>query len=168
MSIPQVIALSAAAIVGLIYLWPLLKYARVIDMLKHATAAAVIVGVVVAFYPKSPTAEKPEVVLPPVTVALASATRDDKAKVKALYVSLADVVERDESVIATMDLFRTVHGKSLDLAFQKTPLKGKYDGLDTAIDAQLKAAVGTGNVALTPEKRKELVSALRGVADACR
>jgi hypothetical protein len=168
MSIPQVIALSAAVVVGLIYLWPLLQYARVIDVLKHASAAAVLIGLVVAFYPKDTPTEKQVVLQPPVTVALASATRDDKAKVKALYVSLADVVERDESVIATMDLFRTVHGKSLDLAFQKTPLKGKYEGLDAAIDAQLKAAVGTGNVALTPEKRKELVSALRGVADACR
>jgi len=168
MSLPQIVALSAAVVVGLIYLWPLLKYARVIDMLKHAAAVGVIIGLLIAFNPKATPTDRPVVVQPPVTVALASATKEDKAKVKALYVSLADVVERDESVIATMDLFRTVHGKSLDLAFQKTPLKGKYEGLDTAIDAQLKAAVGTGNVALTPEKRKELVSALRGVADACR
>jgi hypothetical protein len=168
MSIPQIVALSAAVVVGLIYLWPLLQYARVIDVLKHAAAVGVIIGLVVAFYPKATPTDKPVVVQPPVTVALAGATRDDKAKVKALYVSLADVIERDESVIVTMDLFRTVHGKSLDLAFQKTPLKGKYEGLDTAIDTQLKTALGTGNVAITPEKRKELVSALRGVADACR
>lgn len=169
MTLPQILALSAASVVALIYLWPLVKHLRVGDMLKHAAAVAAIAAVAITFYPTPGEVTKPEVTLPPVAVAMKGASKEDKAKVRALYETLADVVERDEKVIATLSAFRKVHADSLDLAFQKTPLKGKYEGLDVAIEEQLAKAVGRDNVSLAGEKRVALVKALREVAsDAAR
>lgn len=169
MTLPQVLALSSATVVALIYLWPLIKHLRVGEMLKHMAAIAAIAAVAVTFYPKGEETTRPEVSLPPVAVALKGASKEDKAKVKALYETLADVVERDEKVIATLGAFRKVHADSLDLAFQKTPLKGRYEGLDVAIEEQLAKAVGRENVSLAGEKKVALVKALREVAsDAAR
>jgi hypothetical protein len=100
---------------------------------------------------------------------LKSASKQDKARVRAYYASLADVVKRDDSIITTVGKFRTTNANALDLAFKGTDLPGKYAGLDVAIEDVLVKAIGKDDVALTADKRAALVKALEEVAaDAAR
>lgn len=136
--------------------------------MKHIMAAVVAVALIWAFYPAAGTT--PVVVAPksPVTAALSPASRQDKARVAAFYSALADVVERDQTVITTVGEFRELQARSLDLAFKGTDLPGKYPGLDVAINDQLVAAVGREDVPLPAAKRQSLVQALKDVANAAR
>lgn len=134
--------------------------------MKHLAAALVVVLAIWAF---APTRTKPvEPAKTQVASVLAKATAADKARVNAFYTAVADVVERDQKVIATVGQFRKVHANSLDLAFKGTDLPGKYAGLDVAIEAELVQAVGKDDVALTPEKRAALIGALKKVAGDAR
>jgi ABC-type amino acid transport substrate-binding protein len=135
--------------------------------MKHILAAVVAVALVWSFLPSKVTAP---VVAPanPVTAALSPATRQDKARVAAFYSALADVVERDGTVASTVGGFRTLHSRSLDLAFNGTDLPGKYRGLDVAINDLLVKAVGADDVPLPPARRQDLVQALKDVANAAR
>lgn len=138
--------------------------------MKHILAVIVGIALVWAFIPTKGTDTTPVVVSPksPVTAALSPASRQDKARVAAFYSAMADVVERDTSVIPTVGAFRTLHSRSLDLAFKGTDLPGKYPGLDVAINSQLVEAVGTDDVPLPPAKRLLLVQALKDVSNAAR
>lgn len=138
-------------------------------MTKHLAALVVLVLLAVSFLPKgSLPAPVPAPPQTPVAAALADATSEDRKRVASFYVAMADVMERDDGVVATVGQFREVHSRSLDLAFNGTDLPGKYKGLDQAIDQQLVTAVGTADVPLTPEKRAALVQALKGVSNAAR
>jgi hypothetical protein len=132
--------------------------------MKHFAALVVVLLAVWAFAPAAPI--KPPVTPPTTGVAavLAKATSADKARVQAFYGAVADVVERDQKLIATVGGFRRVHANSLDLAFKGTDLPGKYAGLDVAIEEALVKAIGKEDVALTPEKRQALIAALKEVA----
>lgn len=136
--------------------------------MKHILAAVVAVALLWAFLPSK--GNTPVVVAPqsPVTAALSPASRQDKARVAAFYSALADVVERDQGVVATVGTFRELHARSLDLAFKGTDLPGKYPGLDVAINEQLVKAVGADDVPLPPAKKQSLVQALKDVANAAR
>jgi len=137
--------------------------------MKHVLAAVVAVALVWAFMPSNGT--NPAVVVSPinpVAAALSPASRQDKARVAGFYSALADVVERDSAVISTVGGFRELHSRSLDLAFKGTDLPGKYQGLDSAINDQLAAAVGTADVPLPPAKRSALIQALKAVSSAAR
>lgn len=138
--------------------------------MKHILAVIVGIALVWAFSPTKGTDTVPVVVAPksPVTAALSPASRQDKARVAAFYSAMADVVERDKSVVPTVGDFRTLHARSLDLAFKGTDLPGKYPGLDVAINSLLVAAVGTDDVPLPPAKREALVQALKEVANGAR
>jgi len=134
--------------------------------MKHLAA---LVVVVLALWSFAPARTKPvEVPSSPVSLAMSKATDVDRQRVHQFYAAVADVVDRDQKVIATVGQFRRVHANSLDLAFNGTDLPGKYVGLDAAIEAVLVQAVGKEEVALTPEKRQALVAALKGVASAAR
>lgn len=134
--------------------------------MKHILALLVAASLVWSFY--KPTPVNPPAPPSPVTQALSPATTQDKARVAGFYSALADVVERDDTVVNTVGTFRELHGKSLDLAFKGTDLPGKYPGLDVAINDLLVAAVGTADVPLPPAKRQALVQALKDVANAAR
>lgn len=134
--------------------------------MKHIAAALVVVLAIWAF---APAKTKPvEPAKTQVATVLAKATSADKARVSAFYTAVADVVERDQKVIATVGQFRKVHANSLDLAFKGTDLPGKYAGLDVAIEEELVRAIGKEDVALTTEKREALVTALKKVASDAR
>lgn len=134
--------------------------------MKHLAA---LVVVVLALWSFAPARTKPvEVPSSPVSSALSKATAADKQRVHQFYAAVADVVERDKKLVATVGQFRRVHANSLDAAFMGTDLPGKYVGLDAAIEAELVQAIGKDDVALTPEKRQALVTALKGVASAAR
>lgn len=139
--------------------------------MKHVLAAVVAIALVWAFAP-SRTVVPPAPPIAPVqgqvAVALKDATKQDKARVSAFYFALADVSERDPSLVKTVGDFRALHAKSLDRAFAGTDLPGKYPGLDVAINDQLVAAVGKDDVPLPPAKQQSLIQALKGVANAAR
>lgn len=134
--------------------------------MKHVLAAVAIVLAIWAFVPAHTKPVEPAKTQ--VSSVLAKATSADKARVNAFYTAVADVVERDQKVIATVGQFRKVHANSLDLAFKGTDLPGKYAGLDVAIEAELVQAIGKEDVALTAEKRVALVTALKKVASDAR
>lgn len=137
-------------------------------MTKHLIALVSVVLLVVAFLPTAQPVPVTPAPTSKVAQCLKGASQQDRHRVAAFYSALADVVERDDAVLMSTGLFRTVHGTSLDLAFKGTDLPGKYAGLDQAINDELVAAVGLDNVAITAEKRAALVKALKGVADAAR
>lgn len=134
--------------------------------MKHLVAVIVVAITIWSFAPARPTPV--EVPRGAVEQALAKASSADRARVAAFYGAVADVVERDQKVIATVGHFRKVHANSLDLAFRGTDLPGKYVGLDSAIEDALARAIGKDDVALTAEKRQALVGALRGVVSAAQ
>lgn len=134
--------------------------------MKHVVAALVIALTIWSFAPARPKPVEPQ--RGQVSQVLSRASSADKARVAAFYSAMADVVDRDQKVIATVGQFRKVHANSLDLAFRGTDLPGKYAGLDTAIEGDLVQAIGREDVALTSDKRQALVAALKGVASAAR
>ena len=137
--------------------------------MRHVFAVLAAVALVWAFYPQAGvTPVTPAPPASPVTAALSPATKQDKARVAAFYSAMADVVERDAGVIPTVGDFRTLHARSLDLAFKGTDLPGKYPGLDVAINDRLVAAVGKDDVPLSQAKRQALVQALKDVSNAGR
>jgi hypothetical protein len=137
--------------------------------MKHVLAIIVLAGLAWSFLPPSlkPVPPVPPVV-GPVSVAMKPASKQDRQRVSAFYSALADVVERDATLIPTVGDFRSVHSRSLDAAFKGTDLPGKYPGLDAAIDGQLTTAVGKDDVPLPPAKRQALVQALKDVSNASR
>lgn len=165
MTFQQTAAVVSAVIVAGVYLWPLLQRHDLRAIGKHAAAVAVLVGLFLAFRGQP---SGPEVTRSPVEIALRNASDADKAKVREFYAAMADVVGRDDRYIQSVGKFRDIHAAALDLAFDKTELKGKYVGLDVAIDDTLVAAIGLDNVALAGEKKAALVKALKGIADAAR
>ncbi len=130
--------------------------------MKHIAAIAVFILAIWAFV-QSP-AKPVDAPKAGVAAVLAKATSADRARVHAFYEAVADVVERDQKVIATVGGFRRVHANSLDLAFKGTDLPGKYAGLDQAIEDELVRAIGKEDVALAAEKRAALIGALKKVA----
>lgn len=162
----QIAALGVSACVALAYAWPLIKTMTPAVFLKHVFAVVAAVLLVVAFIP--PKTDVPVDTPSKVAVSLKSATKDDKARVRAFYAAMADVVERDSSIITTVAKWRQANANALDLAFKGTDMPGKYPGLDAAIDQRLIDAIGKEDVAISPDKRRALVVALKEISDAAR
>jgi len=163
----QIVAVCVAACVALSYAWPLIKSMTPAVVLQHLFAVIAAVVLVVAFIPPKDTAG-PSGPQSKVQTILKSASQQDKARVRAYYTAMADVVSRDDHIIATVGKWRKANADALDLAFKGTDLPGKYSGLDVAIDELLVKAIGKDDVALTDEKRAALVAALKEVANAAR
>lgn len=90
--------------------------------------------------------------------------RADAQQVSAFYAAMADVVEKDQSVIKTNNDFYNGYGNAGALMFQGVGIKGKYPTLATTIDGMLKAAVPLEITPWTPDKRAAMVAALRNVS----
>lgn len=103
-----------------------------------------------------------------VATALRSATPADRARVVDIYTSFAKVVERDAgNALKTNEHISQLQERALIMAVE-TP--GKYPGLDVAIDAAIARAFD-GNldvVALTPETRKNVITACWSIVAAAR
>lgn len=138
-------------------------------MMKHVFAILAAIGLIWAFAPDHGNAVKPVVPSSPVSIALRTASKEDRSRVASFYDAFADVVDRSK-LITTAEGFRRVHANSLDEAFKGTDLQHKYIGLDVAIDDTLAAAIGKDNTGLDGEngKRAALVKALRKVASDAR
>ena len=126
--------------------------------MKHVPLLVAAALVAFSFFPT------PQPVAGPVAAALKSATSTDRAKVRGIYVALADVTARDAGQqIKTLAHWRAVHASALRLAAGGTDLVGKYPGLDKAVDDVLKTHVPTDNVSLTPELVGKIVEGCKVV-----
>ena len=162
----QIAAVCVSGCVALAYAWPWIKEMTPATFLKHVLGIVALALLVVAFAP--PRVDVPVDTPSRVSLVLKSATKEDRARVRAFYSAMADVVERDDKIISTVAKWRQANSNALDLAFKGTDLPGKYAGLDAAIDQRLVDAIGKDDVSLSADKRKALVVALKEISDAAR
>ena len=67
---------------------------------------------------------------------LANAPVEDKNRVRGMYLGMADVIKRDGGkLMRTTEQFSVLQANTLKLAVDGTKLKGKYPGLDVALEA---------------------------------
>lgn len=137
--------------------------------MKNAALIAAVVFLGYAFLepsglPKPP--DTPVVVEGPVSVALRSASSEDRGTVAAVYLALADVTERDakDRLLGTTQAWRSCHSAALRLAVGGTSLVGRYPGLDTAVEQVLSQFFTLDNQPISPDVRAQIVAACREVA----
>lgn len=129
----------------------------------------IVVAAALVAYTFLPTPETPPPATGPVAQALRSAPSADREFVASIYRSLADVVRRDAGKrLTTAALWRAVHKDTLALAAGSGPIKGKYPGLDTAIESTLGKYYSLDDVAMTPELVAQIVAACEDVERQCR
>jgi hypothetical protein len=93
--------------------------------------------------------------------------KEDGVELAKFYLDMANVIERDSTVIKTTTHIRTLNVNAGQLMFQKTGIQGRYTGLSQEIDNVFVAVLTKDNTELTPAKRQELVQALKAIAWAC-
>lgn len=104
----------------------------------------------------------------PVAKALESAPSSDRAKVKAIYQALGDVMARDSGrLITTTAAWRAIYSDALRLAVGGTDFVGKYPGLDTAVEEVLAKHYQLENVAIDSELAAKIVTGMRAVESQC-
>jgi|LakMenE18May11ns_1017448.scaffolds.fasta_scaffold9050792_2 hypothetical protein len=126
--------------------------------MRHVVLGALVLVALSTFLPSK---KQPQGT---VADALSSASRADKATVRGIYTALGTVTERDAGRrVKTMAQWRQAHGDVL--AFAVGEMKGKYPGLDVAVESVF-AAVGPSldNTAIGPEQTKALVTACTEVS----
>lgn len=127
---------------------------KVIDLVKNIDPIdSPIVSV------NEPSLEYKELVKPIVDLDISS---DDAKMISAFYLEMADVVEKDNSVINSTGEFRNFNMMAGMLHFN-TSLKDKYDTLGEDIDSAIVGAIGKQSISLD-DKRKDLVSVLEAIA----
>lgn len=102
--------------------------------------------------PPKPTPVNPEPVTPPAPVVptdaeivriLTPATPADKARIRSVYTGLKLVFANDtEKNIKTPEQWELLQSRTLDYALGGTGIKGKYAGLDVAIEALFDKKLG--------------------------
>lgn len=126
--------------------------------MKHLPVIVAMVVALIAFVP-SPAPRTPG----PVSSALVGASRGDKAKVKGTYLSLAEVTERDNgALISTVAMWRQLHSNTLKLAASE--LRGKYAGLDVAVEKVMADSFPLDDVAMSGALVAKIAGACREVA----
>jgi hypothetical protein len=118
-----------------------------------------------------PTPSKPTEALATAVQPIAAILKnhaDDGEKLAAFYLSMADVIGRDQGkVISTTANLRELHRRAGLLAFQRTAIEGKYPGLAEAIDKVLVDRLGLENVAFDAAKQSTAIETLKAIAWAC-
>lgn len=121
--------------------------------MKHIPVIVALALVIIGFLPASKPATGP------VADAMANASREDRAKLARIYTGLAAVTKRAAGKdITTVGVWRDVHSATLRMAVGE--MKGKYPGLDVAVEKVLQDHVLKEDVPLTGE-------ALDGLIDGC-
>jgi hypothetical protein len=104
----------------------------------------------------------------PVAKALGSAPSSDRAKVKAIYRALGDVMARDSGrLITTTAAWRAIYADALRLAVGGTDFVGKYEGLDKAVEETLAKHYSLENVAIDEALAEKIVAGMRAVEAQC-
>lgn len=120
----------------------------------------VIVAVLVAALTLLPTPKKAE---GPVATAMAGASRSDRSHLKGIYLSLADVTEKDNGVlISTVGMWRQLHSNTLKLA--AADMRGKYAGLDVAVEKVMAESFPLDDAPLSGSLVAKIAAACREVA----
>jgi hypothetical protein len=135
--------------------------------MKHLPIVLAAALVAYTFLPaKSPA---PAPATGEVATALSSASKADRQYVADVYRALADITQRDGGrLIATTGVWRLIHRDTLALGVADTQLKGKYTGLDVAIEATLATYFPKTDVPLTPELVDKIVQGCKAVEVQCR
>lgn len=114
--------------------------------MKHAPFIACLALAAFAFMPRKEVTKATG----PVADFMVKVDAADRAEVKRFYGSLKGVTLRDAGkLIPNTIAWRAMYKNSLGVAFDQTPIKGKYAGLDAVIDAEIFKGVGLKPVALT-------------------
>jgi hypothetical protein len=93
---------------------------------------------------------------------------DDGGKLADFYLSMADVISRDQGkVIQTTANLRELHRRAGLLMFQRTGVQGKYPGLAEAIDKVFVDRLGLENVAFDSAKQSAAIEIMKAIAWAC-
>lgn len=125
--------------------------------MKHVPVAVALILVLIGFLPARQPATGP------VADVMAKASRADRAKLARIYTALADVTENDGGkLITTLGVWRDVHSAQLRLAVGE--MKGRYPGLDVAVEKVLAEHVLPEDVAMKGETLEEVVAGCREVA----
>jgi hypothetical protein len=105
----------------------------------------------------------------PVAAALSTAPRTDRSFIGRIYRALGDVTKRGyaEQRITTVSAWRNVHRSALGLAADSSNVKGKYPGLDVAVEGVLAKHFALDDVALTPELVEKIVAGCTDVEKQC-
>ena len=125
--------------------------------MKHLPVIIACLVAAPAFLPPSKKSEGP------VAAALIASSRSDRAHLKRIYLSLADVTEKDNgTLITTVGMWRQLHSNALKLA--ASDMKGKYPGLDVAVEKVMSDGFPLDDVAMSPAMVGKIAGACREVA----
>jgi hypothetical protein len=120
----------------------------------------VLVAIVVAALTFIPSPKKAE---GPVATAMAGASRSDRSHLKGIYLSLADVTEKDNgNLISTVGMWRQLHINTLKLA--AADMRGKYAGLDVAVEKVMADKFPLDDAPLSTSLVNQIAAACREVA----
>lgn len=135
------------------------------EAVKHI--APIIAGLILllTFLPPTP----PPAVTGPVATALRSAPSADRAYIAGIYKALADVTRRDQGrQITTTSVWRAVHTSALRLAADSSNVKGKYPGLDLAVEQTLAKHFSLDEAPMTEELIGQIAAGCKDVEAQCR
>lgn len=132
--------------------------------MKHILLALAALFLLYTFV--APKETPPPAVTGRVAEALASAPSADRVYVGRLYKALAYVTQRDNGQqINTTSIWRAVHRGMLRLAAAN--IKGKYPGLDVAVEETLAQHFSLDDLPLTPELVQKIVAGCKAVEAQC-
>lgn len=138
--------------------------------MNHLRTAAVAVGLTLGVLGLGQRLLKPRAPVPaPVQPAyiLTDVSAADAAEYRKFFAAVAEQVERDgrsqDPVCRTTFDLRNRYRHALKLAFENTPLAGKYPGLGAKLDAYMLQAIGGVDNPLTTDERAKTAAALRAI-----
>jgi hypothetical protein len=125
--------------------------------MKHLPVIVAILVAALTFLPASKKAEGP------VATALIGSSRSDRSHLKGIYLSLADKTEEDNgTLLTTVGMWRQLHSNMLKLAASK--MRGKYPGLDVAVEKVMADKFPLDDVPLSAPLVNQIAAACREVA----
>ena len=125
--------------------------------MKHIPVIVALVVAALTFLPSPKKAEGP------VATAMAGASRSDRSHLKGIYLSLADVTEKDNgNLISTVGMWRQLHINTLKLA--AADMRGKYAGLDVAVEKVMADKFPLDDAPLSTSLVNQIAAACREVA----
>lgn len=108
---------------------------------------------------------------PKIVELLAAAPAADKWHVAGTYQGLINVLTRDAGKqIKTTEQWATLQANTLTLAVDGTPLKGKYVGLDVAIEAVFDSKLGKDKEVIAADEttRNKIIEACSVIVESAR
>jgi hypothetical protein len=125
--------------------------------MKHIPVIVALVVAALTFLPSPKKAEGP------VATAMAGASRSDRSHLKGIYLSLADVTEKDNGkLLTTVGMWRQLHINTLKLA--AADMRGKYAGLDVAVEKVMSDKFPLDDAPLSASLVNQIAAACREVA----